>query len=139
MIGGQDDSHSGMLADINITPLVDVMLVLLIIFMVTAPLLVPQSLGIQLPKTAAVQSPQQNHKGQLTIDQNGQLRMDGASITQERLPQHLADLARTEDYALAIEADDNVRYGRVAEVLTTARAAGVSKISFITVMREGKR
>jgi biopolymer transport protein ExbD len=139
MIGGQEENSAGMVADINITPLVDVMLVLLVIFMITAPLLVPQSLGIHLPKTTAIKSPQQTNKGRLTIDQNGQVRVDDALISSDLLPQHLASKALDEDYTLSIEADDNVRYGRVAEVLAMARASGVNKIAFITVMNEGKR
>ena len=138
MIGAQEENASGMMADINITPLVDVMLVLLVIFMVTAPLLVPQSIGINLPKTAAVKSPQQPNKGRLTLDDKGDLRMDERAITSEQLPKYLSDKAQDDNYALAIEADDNVRYGRVAEVLAMARAAGVSKISFVTVL-DGKR
>ena len=134
MIGAQEENASGMMADINITPLVDVMLVLLVIFMVTAPLLVPQSIGINLPKTAAVKSPQQPNKGRLTLDDKGDLRMDERAITSEQLPKYLSDKAQDDNYALAIEADDNVRYGRVAEVLAMARAAGVSKISFVTVL-----
>ena len=136
MIGGQEDNTSGMMADINITPLVDVMMVLLVIFMVTAPLLIPQSIGIHLPKTAAIKSPQQPNKGRLSIDEAGQLRMDNQPIATELLAKHLTDKAQDEDYALSIEADDNVRYGRVAEVLAIARAAGVNKIAFVTVMNE---
>ena len=134
MIGAQDEHAGGMMADINITPLVDVMMVLLVIFMVTAPLLIPQSIGINLPKTAAIKSPQHPNKGRLSIDENGQLRMDNQPIANELLSKHLADKAQDEEYALSIEADDNVRYGRVAEVLAMARAAGVSKIAFVTVM-----
>ena len=138
MIGAQGEDTGGMMADINITPLVDVMMVLLVIFMVTAPLLVPQSIGINLPKTAAVKSPQQPNKGRLTLDEKGDLRMDERAITSEQLPNYLSSKAQDENYALSIEADDNVRYGRVAEVLAMARAAGVSKISFVTVLN-GKR
>jgi biopolymer transport protein ExbD len=133
MIGAQEDT-GGMMADINITPLVDVMMVLLVIFMVTAPLLVPQSIGINLPKTTAVKSPQQPNKGRLTLDEKGDLRIDERAITSERLPKYLSDKAQDDNYALSIEADDNVRYGRVAEVLAMARAAGVSKIAFVTVL-----
>ena len=134
MIGAQDEHAGGMMADINITPLVDVMMVLLVIFMVTAPLLIPQSIGIHLPKTAAIKSPQHPNKGRLAIDENGQLRIDNQPIAHELLSKHLTDKAQEEDYALSIEADDNVRYGRVAEVLAIARAAGVSKIAFVTIM-----
>ena len=134
MIGAQDEHAGGMVSDINITPLVDVMMVLLVIFMVTAPLLIPQSIGINLPKTAAIKSPQHPNKGRLAIDENGQLRLDNQAIASELLSKHLADKAQEEDYALSIEADDNVRYGRVAEVLAIARAAGVNKIAFVTVM-----
>ena len=134
MIGARDENGGGMMADINITPLVDVMMVLLVIFMVTAPLLIPQSIGINLPKTAAIKSPQHPNKGRLAIDEYGQLRMDNLPMANELLSKYLADKAQDENYALSIEADDNVRYGRVAEVLAMARAAGVSKIAFVTVM-----
>ena len=136
MIGGQEENASGMLADINITPLVDVMMVLLVIFMVTAPLLIPQSIGINLPKTAAIKSPQQTNKGRLTIDQKGELHIDGQLVSSAQLPSYLSGKAQDETYALSIEADDNVRYGRVAEVLAMARAAGVIKVAFVTVMNE---
>jgi biopolymer transport protein ExbD len=136
MIGGQEDHTSGMLADINITPLVDVMMVLLVIFMVTAPLLIPQSLGIHLPHSVAVKSPQQPHKGRLEIEETGQLRLDNQVMTPDLLAKYLSAKAKDEDYVLSIEADDNVRYGRVAEVLARARAAGVSKIAFVTVLNE---
>jgi biopolymer transport protein ExbD len=125
-----------MMADINITPLVDVMMVLLVIFMVTAPLLIPQSIGIQLPKTVSIQSPQQPHKGRLSISASGDLRVDEHPIGVEALPAYLAQKSQDDNYALSIEADDNVRYGRVAEVLAVAKAAGVSKISFVTVLNE---
>jgi biopolymer transport protein ExbD len=138
MIGAQEEHTGGMMADINITPLVDVMMVLLVIFMVTAPLLIPQSIGINLPKTASVKSPQQPNKGRLTLDEKGDLRIDDRAITSEQLPKYLSDKAQDDNYALSIEADDNVRYGRVAEVLAMARAAGVNKISFVTVL-DGKR
>lgn len=138
MIGAQEEHTGGMMADINITPLVDVMMVLLVIFMVTAPLLIPQSIGINLPKTASVKSPQQPNKGRLTLDEKGDLRIDERAITSEQLPKYLNDKAQDDNYALSIEADGNVRYGRVAEVLAMARAAGVNKISFVTVL-DGKR
>ena len=138
MIGAQEEHAGGMLADINITPLVDVMMVLLVIFMVTAPLLIPQSIGINLPKTAAVKSPQQPNKGRLSLDEKGDLRMDEHAITSEQLPKYLSDKAQDDNYALSIEADDNVRYGRVAEVLAIVRAAGVQKISFVTVLKNSE-
>lgn len=134
MIGAQEEHTDGILADINITPLVDVMMVLLVIFMVTAPLLIPQSIGINLPKTASIKSPQQPNKGRLTVDEKGDLRIDDQAITSEQLPKYLSEKTQDENYALSIEADDNVRYGRVAELLAIARAAGVSKIAFVTVL-----
>ena len=70
----------------------------------------------------------------MTLDEKGDLRIDERAITSERLPKYLSDKAQDDNYALSIEADDNVRYGRVAEVLAMARAAGVSKIAFVTVL-----
>lgn len=133
MIGGQDGTEGAPLAEINITPLVDVMLVLLVIFMVTAPLLLPQSLGIELPRTAALPAKPAEARSRLLIDREGQLQLDGSPVAASELAARLADKARDPAHTLAIEADENVRYGRVAEVLALARAAGQSRIAFVTV------
>ena len=130
-VKGDDDS--GMMADINVTPLVDVMLVLLIVFMVTAPLLVPQSLGVKLPKTDSVQSPIDRELMKLTIEPNGVLKINGQSIGDKELKSLLTSKKDDDKFQLQVEADENLRYGRLAEVMAMAQSAGVTRLSFVTV------
>lgn len=129
--GGDDDS--GMMADMNITPLVDVMLVLLIVFMVTAPLLVPQSLGVKLPKTDAVQSPVDRDQIRLLITPDGKLSMDGKAMTDAQVKFALGSRADDPKLQLQVEADENLRYGRLAEVMAIAQSVGVTRLGFVTV------
>lgn len=131
--GGDDDS--GMMAEINVTPLVDVMLVLLIVFMVTAPLLIPQSLGVKLPKTEAVQSPVDRDLVKLLIKPDGTLEMDGKATSDQSLKSTLASKASDPKFQLQVEADENLKYGRLAEVMALAQGAGVSKLAFVTVAK----
>ena len=132
--GGDDDS--GMMAEINVTPLVDVMLVLLIVFMVTAPLLIPQSLGVKLPKTDSVQSPVNRDLTKLLISPEGSLQLDGKPISDGDLKTLLSSRAGEPKFQLQVEADENLKYGRLAEVMALAQGAGVSKLSFVTVAKQ---
>ena len=129
--GGEDDS--GMMAEINVTPLVDVMLVLLIVFMVTAPLLIPQSLGVKLPKTDSVQSPVNRDLMKLLISPDGNIQLDGKPISDRDFKALLSSRARDPKFQLQVEADENLKYGRLAEVMALAQGADVSKLSFVTV------
>lgn len=129
--GGDDDS--GMMSEINVTPLVDVMLVLLIVFMVTAPLLIPQSLGVKLPKTESVQSPVNRDLVRLLIKPDGTLALDGKATSDQALKATLTAKADDPKFQLQVEADENLKYGRLAEVMALAQGAGVSRLSFVTV------
>jgi len=131
-VGDQGDD-SGMMAEINVTPLVDVMLVLLIVFMVTAPLLVPQSLGVKLPKTESVQSPAERDLMKLLIEPNGQIKLNGQTIDDKALKATLTTKSSDPKFQLQVEADENLKYGRLAEVMALAQGAGVTKLSFVTV------
>ena len=126
-------SQQEMMSEINVTPLVDVMLVLLVVFIITAPLLTPQSLKITLPKTMAVAQDNQQHPAHLTVDAQGNIELDNQALTDvqlaEALKQHAADL----QFQLQVEADQAVSYGRVAALMAIAQRAGVSKLSFMTV------
>jgi biopolymer transport protein ExbD len=131
--GGDDDS--GMMAEINVTPLVDVMLVLLIVFMVTAPLLIPQSLGVKLPKTDSVQSPVDRDQMRLLVKPDGSMEMDGKSIGDKELRSMLTAKGADPKFQLQVEADENLKYGRLAEVMAMAQGAGVTRLSFVTVAK----
>lgn len=125
----------GMVSEINVTPLVDVMLVLLIVFMVTAPLLIPQSLGVKLPQTASVQSPVDHHLTRLQIRADGLVQLEDQVLSDQMLRAALAAKANDPKFQLQVEADEALRYGRLAEIMALAQGGGVSRLSFVTVAR----
>ena len=129
----QNSSNQDMMSDINVTPLVDVMLVLLVVFIVTAPLL-SQSLEVKLPKTAAVATRMDTRQLTLTINPQGEISLESISISDDDLAKELAEeAAGKDDYELHIHADETVPYGRVAQIMAIAQHAGVSKLSFMTM------
>ena len=126
-------SDEGMMAELNVTPLVDVMLVLLVIFIVTAPMIVPQSMKVNLPKTQAVAQQDQAKNAQLIIEASGQLTFQGNSINDQQLASELKQQSSTPQFQLQVSADKAVPYGRVAEIMAIAQASGVTKMSFVSV------
>jgi biopolymer transport protein ExbD len=126
-------SEDGLMAELNVTPLVDVMLVLLVIFIVTAPLIVPQSIKVNLPKTQAVSQQEQAKNIQLIISASGQTTLDNQSVDDLSLAKELNLLSRDPKVQLQINADKTVTYGRIAEIMAIAQANGVTKLSFVTL------
>lgn len=127
---GSDDS---LMAELNVTPLVDVMLVLLVIFIVTAPMIVPQSMKVSLPKTQAVAQQDQAKNAQLVVEANGQLTFQGNAINDQQLAAELKQQSSTPQFQLQVSADKAVPYGRVAEIMAIAQGNGVTKMSFVSV------
>jgi biopolymer transport protein ExbD len=127
----QEDS---MMSEINVTPLVDVMLVLLVVFIITAPLLAPQSLKINLPKTESVAKDDKLQKVSLAIDARGEVSFENTHLNDEGLASLLRSRAVDPQFQLQIQADTAVNYGRVAQVMAIAQKAKVSKLSFLTVV-----
>ena len=119
------------MAEINVTPLVDVMLVLLVIFIVTAPLLVPQSMKVNLPKTVELNKTVQTKNSVLAVDSNGYIQFDGKAINDSELVGIFKAKAGP-NFQVQIQADQAVPYGRVAEIMALAQTNGVTKISFAT-------
>jgi biopolymer transport protein ExbD len=124
--------EDGLMAELNVTPLVDVMLVLLVIFIVTAPLIVPQSMKVNLPKTQAVAQQDQAKNAQLIVEANGKLTLQGRQVNDRELASELKQQSGTPQYQLQVNADKAVPYGRVAEVMAIAQANGVTKLSFVS-------
>ena len=124
---GDDD---GMVQGINVTPLVDITLVLLIIFMVTAKLIVSQSLPLDLPKAANGQEIQMIFG--VELHSNGDLVVNGKKLANDDaiLPLAKEELAKTPDLRAVIRADTTVQHGRVIRVLDLLKQGGVSKIAF---------
>ncbi len=127
---GSDDS---LMAELNVTPLVDVMLVLLVIFIVTAPLIVPQSLKVNLPRTQSIAQQDQAKNGVLIIDAAGAMTFEGAAMNQAQLASVLKERAGDEKFQLQVHSDKAVPYGVVAEIMALAQANGVSRLSFVTL------
>jgi biopolymer transport protein TolR len=120
------------MSDINVTPLVDVMLVLLIIFMVTAPLL---TVGVQveLPKTKAPQLRSEGEKVTITVNSQGKVKLQETEVDMESLVPRLQALLQAKpDEIIYVRGDKNVNYGRVMEVMGVVSAAGYSKLAFVT-------
>ena len=128
-----NSSQQEMMGEINVTPLVDVMLVLLVVFIVTAPLLSPQSLKISLPKTAAVAANDKPLHVHLTVDAQGHIELDGHALDDVQLGDTLKQRAIDPQFQVQVEADKSVPYGRVAELMAVAQKAGVGKLSFMTL------
>lgn len=128
-------SEGEMMSEINVTPLVDVMLVLLVVFIITAPLLAPQSLKINLPSTQSVRQIDKPQRISLAVDARGMLELESKPIGDVALAQLLRQRAAAPGFQLQIEADKTVPYGRIAELMALAQHAGVSKLSFITEAR----
>jgi biopolymer transport protein ExbD len=135
LANSSQDSGS-MMSEINVTPLVDVMLVLLVVFIITAPLLAPQALKINLPKTDAVAKNDKLQKVSLSIDARGDISLETAHLSDAGLADILKTRASDPHFQLQIQADTAVNYGRVAEVMAIAQKAGVSKLSFLTLNKK---
>jgi len=129
------NSDGDMMSEINVTPLVDVMLVLLVVFIITAPLLAPQALKIKLPQTESLQQKDKPDSSSLIIDSQGNVSMDANPVDEAALAQVLAIKSGNPEFQLQIQADQNVNYGRVAQVMAIAQKVGVSKLSFMTLTK----
>ena len=142
-MGGQgwepgDRRVSGtLMSEINVTPLVDVMLVLLVIFMVTAPLMT-QGIEMNLPKVKAENLSQQERPLILNIDASDGIRINDNSFSLEDLGTRLpAIMANRRDRQLFIRADGQVSWNYLAQVMSAARAAGVDKVGMVTEPQRG--
>ena len=122
----------GAMADINMTPFIDVMLVLLIIFMVAAPLLA-SGVPIDLPKTAAAPLNVDQKPLSIAIGDNGDVSVMDQPVTMDGLTAKLQDLAKQGyDERIYVRGSKTVNYGRVAEVMSIITAAGYKKVALVT-------
>jgi biopolymer transport protein ExbD len=131
--GGFNQNNSAHpVVEINMVPLIDVMLVLLIIFMITAPLMT-HAVKIDLPKADSTAQAQEVKHIELTINADGQIYWDAVLVDRDRLRHNLQQIAaESPQPELHIRADQKVPYRAVAESLADAARAGVSRIGFIS-------
>ena len=121
----------GALSEINVTPLVDVMLVLLIIFMVSAPLL-NVGVPVDLPKTEAGALREQEKPAAVTISQDGALHLNEDETTLADLPSSLRALPGGPDRAVYVRADGRAPYAIVAQVMARLSSNGFTKLNLVT-------
>lgn len=130
MAGGASNDDEGLISAINVTPLVDVTLVLLIIFMVTARIIQNQGVPMDLPKAASGEAVQTVFSVELTAD--GKTVVDSTAVSDDEAISGLAKAAKGKnaDLRAVIRADKKVEHGRVIHVLDLLKRAGIAKIAF---------
>jgi biopolymer transport protein ExbD len=120
----------GPISDINVTPFVDVVLVLLVIFMVTAPVLVKDAFGIRLPKAASADQKAKESVLGLAVTRQGQILLNGQVITEDALKAEIARALAADPEAQAIiSADIESKHGDVVKALDLVKTAGVSRFA----------
>ena len=128
----------GVKSDINVTPLVDVMLVLLIIMMIVAPLL-QQGVSVKLPvATNTVEKPDTQEQTVLAIDSNRRLYLNAVPVVKEDLQRRVTEiLENKKDRIVIIKADEDVEYSAVMDAMDALRASGIEDMGLITDPRRG--
>ncbi len=130
MARSDSEDDDGIISGINVTPLVDVTLVLLVVFMVTAKIIVSQGMPMDLPKAASGEEVQNVFSVELTMD--GKTRVDSLAVAGDDSISELAKQAKSKNKEVraVIRADKKVEHGRVIRVLDLLKQAGVAKIAF---------
>ena len=123
----------GFVSEINVTPFVDVMMVLLIIFMVTAPMM-ESGLDVELPQAKQVDTlPSDAEHLVLTVRDDGALFLDTYEVKLEELEERLTLLVKEKDRALFLQADKAVPYGIVVDIMGRIKAAGIEKLGVVAM------
>jgi biopolymer transport protein TolR len=125
----EEDSE---LSEINITPLVDVMLVLLVAFVITIPVLT-NAIHVNLPKTVTTTPPEEQKAVTVTVDGAGKVFLNNTEVLRTDLERQLAGLKATNpDLSLHLRADERVPYGPVAKVMAAIEHAGITRVAVLT-------
>jgi biopolymer transport protein TolR len=128
-LGGNNDR---LMSDINVTPFVDVMLVLLIIFMVTAPMMI-QGVDVSLPEATSAPMSSENEQLIVTIDKKNQVYINDFRVGAENLKEKLVQILKNRtDQEVYLRADKTVPYGMVVYVMSEVKGAGIEKLGMIT-------
>ncbi|MEA3466798.1 MAG: protein TolR [Thermodesulfobacteriota bacterium] len=131
-------SRGGLMSEINVTPMVDVMLVLLIIFMVTAPMMT-QGLEVDLPETTAKSLRQEEEPVIISLDKDGKIMLGKIEVSQAMFRQQLEKQhGKNTEQPIFLKADKNVAYGIVASLMADIKDAGFDKLGMITLAKEDR-
>lgn len=125
-----NDSQDEVVSEINVTPMVDVMLVLLTVFIVTAPLLM-NAVSVRLPKADVNPTTIEKETGHISVTSDGNILLNDVPMTIEGLERKLIMEAKTPEYSVDIFADEKVEYGEVAKVMAVIQHAKVAKFNFV--------
>ncbi|WP_372592487.1 ExbD/TolR family protein [Guyparkeria sp.] len=129
---GRLGDHDEPMAEINVIPLVDVMLVLLVVFIVTAPV-ITHSVTLDLPKASSEPREQDPESVTLSLDAGGQLYLDDEAVSRDQLETALTQARRDNaEIVVYLRADESVPYRRVARAMATVRNAGVERLGFVS-------
>jgi biopolymer transport protein TolR len=132
-------TRGGLVSEINVTPLVDVMLVLLIIFMVTAPMMT-QGLEVDLPETTAKSLNQKEEPVIVTLDKDGNITLGKIEVSQATFRQQLEKShGKDTKQPIFLKADKAVPYGMVVSIMADIKAAGFEKLGMITLPKDETR
>lgn len=140
-MGGSSNGCRRLLSEINVTPLVDVMLVLLIIFMVTAPMMT-KGIAVNLPETTASALPQKKSNTEVMVTSRGKVFLDDIPVDEKVMTEKLRELKEKGAVTqVLLRADRAVPYGKVAKVMAGIRQAGIRNLGLVTAsetVRPGK-
>ncbi len=125
------DKGAAPMSEINMTPLIDVMLVLVVIFIITAPLLA-SSIKLDLPRADGAKPNDAPKFVMLVLDKSGQAFLDDKPVTKTEMAERLAQIARQNpETELQLRADEAVPYGRVVDIMGAAQKAGLNRLGFV--------
>ncbi|WP_127717001.1 biopolymer transporter ExbD [Halobacteriovorax sp. HLS] len=126
----QNDDDESIIAEINMTPLIDIMLVLLIIFMVTSSVSLESGLDIDIPSTVSKTKKQEGRSVLVSLDKDGKISVQGKIVTKEALQNSITEALKSEQTGLVVfEGDKNSQLGMAVEVMDIAKAAGAEKFA----------
>jgi len=135
---GSSEGESSLMSEINVTPFVDVVLVLLVIFMVTAPAFMKDTIGIQLPKASASDGKAPTSIG-IAVNKQGQFLLNGIPVSPEELTRSVQAEVKTQpDVQAIISADQDARHGDVVKAIDLIKSAGLQKFA-IQIQRENSQ
>ncbi len=131
-----DPLGKGFITQTNVTPIVDVMLVLLIIFMITAPMLT-QGIEVDLPRTTTVETLPHDHENLvITIDRDSIISIEDYEVELEELAGHLQRMVEGRDSLVYLRADEVVQYGLVVKVMSRIKEAGIERLGVVAQPEE---
>jgi len=137
--GFNDNSHQAPMAEINVTPMVDVMLVLLVIFIITAPLFT-HAVKLELLTASSAPAPEKPESITLAINAEGKLFWNNTAVTMDELGARFTTAAqKTPQPELQLRADKSTRYEVIAQVMSSAQTNGMTKIGFVTNPKDVSR